>query len=135
MLRNLALTGALLLIIAESKNQARSLFAGVPSIDDNRPKNYLQLTGRILIAFMFITLIRLEFSLFSIFLDIFGSLLMILVTVGFKTKLSALMLVVMLTCLNFYHNAWWSMESGTPLRDFFKYDFFQVSLILLKVTK
>lgn len=60
MLRNLALIGALLLVLAESRGEAKSLFAGVPSLGDNKPKNYLQLTGRVLLAFMFITLIRFD---------------------------------------------------------------------------
>jgi hypothetical protein len=29
---------------------------------DNKPKNYLQLTGRSLLAFMFVTLLRFEIS-------------------------------------------------------------------------
>lgn len=60
LLRNLALIGALLLVLAESRGEAKSLFAGVPSLGENKPKNYLQLTGRILLAFMFITLIRFD---------------------------------------------------------------------------
>jgi len=123
--RNLALIGALLLVLAESRGEAKSLFAGVPSLGDNKPKNYLQLTGRILLAFMFITLIRFEFSFLQITLDILGSALMVLVTVGYKTKLSALILVLLLTTLNFYHNAWWNIPQYKPLRDFLKYDFFQ----------
>lgn len=35
-------------------------------LDTNKPKNYLQLGGRILLAFMFITLIRLEISFFQV---------------------------------------------------------------------
>lgn len=143
--RNLALIGALLLVLAESRGEAKSLFAGVPSLGDNKPKNYLQLTGRILLAFMFVTLIRFEFSFlqvienkgkiygvheihffFQIVLDLLGSLLMVLVTIGYKTKLSALILVLLLTLLNFYHNAWWYIPDYKPLRDFLKYDFFQV---------
>jgi hypothetical protein len=64
--RNLALIGALLLVLAESRGEAKSLFAGVPSLGENKPKNYLQLTGRILLAFMFITLIRFEFSFLQV---------------------------------------------------------------------
>ncbi|XP_022900013.1 surfeit locus protein 4 homolog [Onthophagus taurus] len=123
--RNLALIGALLLVLAEGRGEAKSLFAGVPSLGDNKPKNYLQLTGRILIAFMFITLIRFEFTFLQILLDLLGSALMVLVTIGYKTKLSALILVILLTTLNFYHNAWWYIPEYKPLRDFLKYDFFQ----------
>lgn len=66
LLRNLALIGALLLVLAESREEGKSLFAGVPSLGDNKPKNVMQLAGRILLAFMFITLIRFEFSFFQV---------------------------------------------------------------------
>jgi hypothetical protein len=64
--RNLALIGALLLVLAESRQEGKSLFAGVPTLGDNKPKSYLQLTGRILLVFMFITLLRLEFSFMQV---------------------------------------------------------------------
>ena len=80
LLRNLALIGALLLVLAESRGEVRSLFAGVPSMGENKPKNFMQLAGRILLAFMFITLIRFELSFFQIVQDIVGSILMVLVT-------------------------------------------------------
>lgn len=89
MLRNLALIGALLLVLAESRGEARSLFAGVPSMGDNKPKNFMQLAGRVLLAFMFITLIRFELSFFQIVQDIVGSTLMVLVT-GETDKLAIL---------------------------------------------
>lgn len=66
LLRNLALIGALLLVLAESRGEARSLFAGVPSMGENKPKSVMQLAGRILLAFMFITLIRFEFSFLQV---------------------------------------------------------------------
>lgn len=66
LLRNLALIGALLLVLAESRVEGRSLFAGVPSLGDNKPKNWMQLAGRVLLAFMFITLIRFELSFLQV---------------------------------------------------------------------
>ncbi|KAG6801905.1 surfeit locus protein 4 [Apis mellifera caucasica] len=128
--RNLALIGALLLVLAESRGEGRSLFAGVPSLGDNKPKNLLQLAGRILLAFMFTTLIRFEISFLQILQDILGSSLMVLVTIGYKTKLSALLLVLLLSALNLYHNAWWTIPEYKALRDFLKYDFFQTLSVI-----
>ncbi|KAJ6638988.1 Surfeit locus protein 4 like [Pseudolycoriella hygida] len=130
LLRNLALIGALLLVLAESRVEGRSLFAGVPSLGENKPKNVMQLAGRCLLVFMFITLIRFELSFMQIVQDIVGSILMILVAIGYKTKLAALTLVLLLTLLNLYHNAWWTIPAYKPLRDFLKYDFFQTLSVI-----
>ncbi|XP_016952471.1 surfeit locus protein 4 homolog [Drosophila biarmipes] len=130
LLRNFALIGALLLVLAEARIEGRSLFAGVPSMGENKPKNFMQLAGRILLAFMFITLIRFELSVWQVIQDIIGSILMVLVVLGYKTKLSALILVALLTVLNLYHNAWWTIPSYKPLRDFLKYDFFQTLSVI-----
>lgn len=127
--RNLALCGALLLVLAESRVEGRSLFPGVPSLGENKPKEYLQLTGRILLVFMFITLLRFDTSPMQIIQNIVGSVLMVLVTIGYKTKLSALVLVLWLNILNFYFNAWWNIPAYKPMRDFLKYDFFQVGCV------
>ncbi|XP_059484008.1 surfeit locus protein 4 homolog isoform X2 [Neocloeon triangulifer] len=129
--RNLALVGALLLVLAESReDEGRGLFAGLPSVGENKPKNYLQLAGRILVVFMFATLLRLEISFMQILQNIVGSVLMVLVTIGYKTKLSASILVVWLLILNFWMNAWWTIPSYKPMRDFLKYDFFQTLSVI-----
>lgn len=62
------------MVLAESRVEGRSLFAGVPTLGDNKPKNYLQLTGRVLLAFMFVTLLRFELS----FLQVRNSYLIII---------------------------------------------------------
>lgn len=128
--RNLALIGALLLVLAESRVEGRSLFPGVPSLGENKPKEYLQLTGRILLVFMFVTLLRFEWSPLQILQNLVGSALMILVTIGYKTKLSALVLVTWLAILNVYFNAWWNVPAYKPMRDFLKYDFFQTLSVI-----
>ena len=43
--RNLALCGAVCLLLAEVTGETRTIFAGVPTLDDNNPKNMLQLSG------------------------------------------------------------------------------------------
>ncbi|XP_065169783.1 surfeit locus protein 4 homolog [Atheta coriaria] len=130
LLRNLALIGALLLVLAEGRGEAKSLFAGVPNMGENKPKNYLQLTGRILLAFMFFTIIRFEFNPLQLVIDLLGSVLMVMVTIGYKTKLSALILVILLNLLNFTYNSWWDIPEYKPLRDFLKYDFFQTLSVI-----
>uniref|UniRef100_A0A6A7FPN1 Surfeit locus protein 4-like n=2 Tax=Hirondellea gigas TaxID=1518452 RepID=A0A6A7FPN1_9CRUS len=128
--RNLALVGGLALVVAESKKEARSIFAGVPSLGENKPKTYLMLGGRILLVFMFLTLVRFEFSVMQLFQLVIGGMLMCLVAIGFRTKLSSFMLVLWLTLFNIYMNAFWTIPAYKPMRDFLKYDFFQTMSVI-----
>uniref|UniRef100_A0A671TKY5 Surfeit locus protein 4 n=1 Tax=Sparus aurata TaxID=8175 RepID=A0A671TKY5_SPAAU len=61
LMRNLALGGGLLLLLAECRGEARSVFAGVPSLGhQSSPKHLLQLGGRVLLVLMFMTLLQSE---------------------------------------------------------------------------
>ncbi len=130
MLRNLSLAGGLMLLLVESKPDAKSLFAGVPTLGDNKPKNYMQFAGRILLIVMFLTIIRIDFHPIHMCINILGTILIVLVAIGYKTKLSAFTLVIMLSILNIVANPFWTIESDKPLHDFLKYDFFQTMSVI-----
>lgn len=132
LLRNLSLIGALLLLLAEAEvEKKKSIMAGIPSLgNENQGKSIMQLIGRVLVACMFLTIVKIDFSFFSILLDLIYVLLMVLVLVGFKSKLSAFLLVIILFSINFYYNSFWTIPSYKPMRDFLKYDFFQTMSVI-----
>jgi uncharacterized membrane protein YphA (DoxX/SURF4 family) len=119
-----------LLLLVENQPKAKSLFAGIPTVGDNKPKTYMQFIGRILLVVMFITLIRFDQTIFHMLIDIVGTALIICVAIGYKTKLSALSLVIMLSIINVLANPFWTVPSNKPLHDFLKYDFFQTLSVI-----
>ncbi|XP_032828956.1 surfeit locus protein 4 [Petromyzon marinus] len=130
LMRNLALGGGLLLLLAENRSDGRSMFAGVPTMGENSPKQYMQLGGRVLLTLMFMTLLNFEASFFSIVQDLVGTALMLLVAVGFKTKLAALTLVLWLLAMNVYMHPFWTVSSNKAMHDYMKYDFFQTQSVI-----
>ncbi|XP_041756475.1 surfeit locus protein 4 isoform X3 [Coregonus clupeaformis] len=129
-MRNLALGGGLLLLLAESRGEGKSMFAGVPSMGEHSPKQYMQLGGRVLLVLMFMTLLHFDPSLISILQNLVGTALIVLVAIGFKTKLAALTLVLWLFAVNVYFNAFWTVPTYKPMHDFLKYDFFQTMSVI-----
>ncbi|KAK0140776.1 Surfeit locus protein 4 [Merluccius polli] len=153
LMRNLALGGGLLLLLAESRSEGKSMFAGVPSMGESSPKQYMQLGGRVLLVLMFMTLLHFDSNFFSVSMghallftddvvvlgqtqvspilqNMVGTALIILVAIGFKTKLAALTLVVWLLAINVYFNAFWTIPAYKPMHDFLKYDFFQTTSVV-----
>lgn len=62
----MALGGGLLLLLAESRSEGKSMFAGVPSMGESSPKQYMQLGGRVLLVLMFMTLLHFDANFFSV---------------------------------------------------------------------
>ncbi|ETE60279.1 Surfeit locus protein 4, partial [Ophiophagus hannah] len=74
---------------------------------------------------------RFVFSWLSqILQNLVGTALIILVAIGFKTKLAALTLVIWLFAINLYFNAFWTIPAYKPMHDFLKYDFFQTMSVI-----
>lgn len=130
--RNLSLIGALALLLTETFETGRkAIFAGVPTLDShNASINYIQLFGRTTLIFMFITIQHWELSIFYIIEITLASALMFAVVIGWKTKLSALALAAYLFFMNFWINAFWTLDAHSSHRDLYKYDFFQTFSII-----
>jgi len=129
--RNLALVGAVLLLYSETMQEARTIFAGVPSMgDEPKGKQYLQLSGRLLLVLMFMTLIQFDFQSKNLVYLLFGLPMIAMVAVGYKTKLVSITLIVALFIHNMRWNNFWRHSAKTYIFDFKKFDFFQATSVI-----
>ncbi|RKP07915.1 SURF4-domain-containing protein [Thamnocephalis sphaerospora] len=130
-LRNVSIIGGLLMLLSDSLSRRKTLFAGLPSINENDRSTYFQLAGRILLVFLFLSFILSDdLSLLRVISSLIGFIACVMVVVGFKAKWSASFLVIFLSIFNIVINNWWSFSDGHPQRDFVKYDFFQILSIV-----
>ncbi|KAF9174899.1 hypothetical protein BGX21_006840 [Mortierella sp. AD011] len=130
-LRNLSVIGGLLMVVSDSLNKRRQLFAGIPSITENNKRTYFQLAGRVLLIFLFVGFIlHGSWSLTRVVGAIIGFGACVMVAIGFKAKWSAMFLVLFLSVFNIVVNNWWSVDSSHMQKDFLKYDFFQTLSIM-----
>lgn len=110
-LRNLSVMGGLLMVLGDSFVKKSRAFAGLPSIDEKDKKMYIQLSGRILLIFLFIGFVFAgEWSIWRVLVSLFGFLACVMVVVGFKAKLSAVLLVVLLSIFNVLVNNFWTVS-------------------------
>lgn len=152
MMRNLSLIGGVLLLLAESIEYERknggqvnnsALFRGLPIISDSDSERstYISLIGRVLLIFLFGSLMynsnSSDYGSFSSLSVIFrgvyfvlGSIACLMVAVGFKARYSAMLLVAILCIVNMLMNQWWKHGHGSPERDFLRFDFFQTLSII-----
>ena len=122
--RNIALSGGLLLLLAEISGEAKTIFAGVPTVDTNKKQSYMQLVGRVLVVFMFMTLFSFELSVLRLVELVVGTVLMLFMVIGFKTKLAALALVAWLMALHIFYIPY-LFSSNAYFGDLVRYYFFQ----------
>ncbi|KIW31787.1 uncharacterized protein PV07_03379 [Cladophialophora immunda] len=129
-LRNLSVIGGLLMVLGDSFVKKR-VFAGLPTIDEKDKKMYIQLGGRVLLIFLFVGFVFAgEWSVGRVLVSLVGFVACVMVVVGFKAKLSAIILVVLLSVFNVLVNNFWTLHKNHPHKDFAKYDFFQILSIM-----
>ena len=110
-LRNLSVMGGLLMVLSDSWVRRR-VFAGLPQMDEKDRKMYVQLMGRILLVFLFIGFVFTgSWSFWRVLVSLFGLVACVMVVVGFKAKLSAVMLVVLLSVFNLFVNNFWTVST------------------------
>jgi uncharacterized membrane protein YphA (DoxX/SURF4 family) len=128
--RNIALCGGILLLLVESRPNTKNMFAGVPILHNNKPKTYMQFLGRLLLLIMFFSLIRIDYDILHVITNVFGTILILCVAIGYKTKLSALSLVMILATVNVLAYPFWTLPSDKHQHDFYKYSFFQTLSVI-----
>lgn len=115
-LRNLSVIGGLLMVLGDSFVKKTRVFAGLPSIDEKDKKMYIQLGGRVLLIFLFIGFVFAgEWSFWRVLVSLVGFVACVMVVVGFKAKLSAIILVVLLSIFNVLVNNFWTVWTDPPL--------------------
>lgn len=112
-LRNLSVMGGLLMVLSDSWVRKRFAPAGLPQIDEKDRKMYVQLGGRVLLVFLFIGFVFSgEWSLWRVLVSLIGFGACVMVVVGFKAKLSAVLLVVVLSIFNVLVNNFWTVSQN-----------------------
>ena len=110
-LRNLSVVGGLLMVLSDSWVRQKFAPAGLPQMDEKDRKMYVQLAGRVLLIFLFVGFVFAgEWSIWRVIVSLFGFVACIMVVVGFKAKMSGIILVMILSIFNLFVNNWWTMS-------------------------
>lgn len=131
--RNMSIIGGLLVVMSDAfARDRRSLsLAGLPLMDEKDRSKYFMLAGRVLMIFLFFAYVATEhFSVLGLIVVIIGFISCALVVIGYKTRLSAAVLVLILTYRNMTTNQYWQFDSNNPARDFLRYEHFQILSIV-----
>src|ERR1700712_4264850 len=110
-LRNLSVMGGLLMVLSDSWVRKKFAPAGLPQLDEKDRKVYIQLAGRTLLVFLFVGFVFAgEWSIWRVVVSMFGFVACVMVVVGFKTKFSSVMLVLILSIFNLLVNNFWTVS-------------------------
>jgi len=130
--RSFSILGALLLLLADGLQNSRRRYSltGLPSLSETDRTMYIQLAGRILLVFLFLSFAFTgEVSFLRLLGAGLGLIACVMVAIGFKAKWTAVFMVLFLSVFNVFINSWWTVTSPAH-RDFKRYDFFQVLSIM-----
>lgn len=131
--RDLSIIGGLLIVVSDAFVRDRRALSmpGLPMLDHKDHARYFQLAGRILLILLYLFYALTDAtSLARAVGALFGFAACVCVAVGFKARLSASLLVLMLVWRNMTSNKYWDYESSNPVRDFLRYEHFQVLSIV-----
>lgn len=111
-LRNLSVVGGLLMVLSDSWVRQKFAPAGLPQMDEKDRKMYVQLAGRVLLIFLFVGFVFAgEWSIWRVAVSLMGFVACIMVVVGFKAKMSGIILVMILSIFNLFVNNWWTVST------------------------
>lgn len=131
--RNMSVIGGLLMVLSDAFVRDRRALSlpGLPLAHDKSRAKYFQLAGRVLLILLYFAYVfTWKGSVISIIVSLLGFGTCVLVAIGYKARLSASILVVMLFIKNFTSNPYWKYDAHNPVRDFLRYEHFQILSII-----
>ena len=129
-LRLAPIAGGMLLLLVENQPEAKNIFNGLPVLEESTPhskiKDALQLLGRGLVAVNFVyTVLFQQWTILATITTAIGGVLVGLVLIGYKTKLSAITLITYVVLSNLYSNFFFLIDWDSNLFTYYRYMFFQ----------
>lgn len=133
LLRNVSLIGGLLLSLSDSLVVNKRAMAGVPMLEHkDYNKKYFLLAGRTMLIVMFGSFVlTVKWSSFLVIpVVLVGMVACLAITIGYKTKLAAGLLTLLLFIHNLVTNHYWTYALKDSRRDYLRYEFFQTLSIV-----
>ncbi|KAI7863977.1 SURF4 family-domain-containing protein [Spinellus fusiger] len=124
-LRNLSITGSLLLCLSESllRRRKKSIWAALPRLPEGERQIHLQVAGRVLLVLLFIGyVVNGEWSFSWLIVSTAGLVACSLMTIVFRSQWSLTFLISVLSIVNGIANSWCSVQAPPSHQDTKKYD-------------